>query len=117
MHRLLRLIAFSTALVPSLAQTIPLSRKQVRDVVKAAHTQEQHAQAAALLRQQEKWYRQKEAEQRAILAEYYRTYQNQPAKYPTRGDQARQFATHCGLEARHAADLAQAQEDLAHHSR
>lgn len=91
----------------------PYSSRELRDLVRNARTPEDHDRLAACFRTREGEFRAKETYHQEMLTAYLKAPWKFPAKYPTRGDIARDLAAYYGSQARKTGGLALEHERLA----
>ena len=89
------------------------NRKQLRTLLRAARTPEDHERLALFCRIKAREYRAREDRERRALADYLEHAANYSSKYPTRGDGARGMAAHYHLQAVKAAAAAAEHERIA----
>ncbi len=118
-RRLLFAVAlFAVPVLFSQSDAVPqYTRKQLREMAAHARTTQDHERLAVYYRGQERFYRQKGAEQKQALEEYNKAPQSSHSKYPTPGHSARHLASYYTQQADKSAALASEQEKRAkqHH--
>jgi hypothetical protein len=86
--------------------TVHYTRKQLRALVRGAHTAEDHKRLALYFRARAVEFSAKAAEQEQAFTEYIRNPGGYPSKYPTRGDVAKGLAAYYRMKANQANSLA-----------